>query len=79
VMQVHGSVELRQRALEAEREAIVTFNLQHELSKELLLRLEREIDMAESRLTKEHRTTGTKYKRAATTREPLAPVVAQER
>jgi CPA1 family monovalent cation:H+ antiporter len=79
VMQVHGSVELRQAALEAEREAIVAFDVKHELSKELILRLEREIDMAESRLAKERRPAPAKKRRAAAPREPIAPIATNGR
>lgn len=79
VMQVHGSVELRQAALEAEREAILAFNVQHELNKELLQRLEREIDMAESRLAKAGRPPQQRRKSSPTTREPLAPTVSSGR
>jgi CPA1 family monovalent cation:H+ antiporter len=78
VMQVRGSVELRQAALEAEREAILAFNAQHELNKELLQRLERELDMAESRLAKAGRPA-TRRTGSPTTREPLAPTVSSGR
>jgi CPA1 family monovalent cation:H+ antiporter len=76
VMHVHGGVELRRKALEAERAAIAEFHLQHELGKELLLRLEREIDMAESRLPKARRPAKAKKKRATKAKRPGEPVGA---
>jgi hypothetical protein len=76
VMHVHGSVELRHAALEAERAAIREFHLQHELGKELLLRLEREIDMAESRLPKARRPPPAKKRRATKARKPVEPLGA---
>lgn len=50
VMHLFGSVELRRAALAAERTALLARHHRRDLSKELLLRLERELDMAESRL-----------------------------
>ena len=50
LMHIHGSAALRRVALDAEHDALVELHQQRELGKELLLKLEREIDMAESRL-----------------------------
>jgi CPA1 family monovalent cation:H+ antiporter len=50
MMHVHGSAALRRVALDAEHDALVELHQRRELGKELLLKLERELDLAESRL-----------------------------
>jgi len=50
LMHVHGSAALRRVALDAEHDALVELHQRRELGKELLLKLERELDLAESRL-----------------------------
>ena len=50
VMHVHGSAALRRVVLDAERDALHDLHQRRELGKELLLKLEREIDMAATRL-----------------------------